>query len=807
MATLKQKLVNFVAGIYLKRTGSALSQEELAGAIESDVTEQRASLLRRAAAEGAVLLENDGTLPLPGRVAVFGRAQVDTFYTGYGSGGNVLTPYRVNILNGLRASGVGVCEELAAVYERYAEEHKLDYGGWGQWPRSVPEMPLRDDLVRAAREQTESAVVVIGRAAGEDLDHALERGSFYLTGEELRVLTIVTDVFPQVTVVLNVGSVIDLSWVKDFKIGALLLAYQGGMETGNAVADILTGKVNPCGKLTDTIARRYRDYPTAGHYGNPAYNDYAEDIYLGYRYFETMAKEDVLYPFGYGKSYTSFEIAVEYTNGRVRFRVKNTGYRAGREVVQVYVQKPQSGLGNPARELIGFQKTGLIPAGGEEHGEIILPDRAFASYDESKISYIMAAGEYFIYAGTDVRSAARIGSFTLSQDRVVQTVSSQCTPRTALTVRAADGNAVAYAARGKQYLRTEIEGQLPKPLPESTDKNCTFHDVLKGKVALDTFVARLDNEDLEALAYGAGKMNSPLGAEGNAGVLGGVTESLREKGVPALTATDGPSGIRLKKRSSLLPSATLLASTFDPALVQEVYAGVGEEMKARGSNILLAPALNLHRNPLCGRNFEYYSEDPFLTGKIAAAAVRGVQSAGVSACPKHFACNNQELNRTKNDSRLTERALRELYLYGFELCVKEGAPHFIMTSYNKINGVYSYYNFELVRGILRGEWGFEGCVMTDWWTKSGKSAEFPKIKNNALRVRAGVNVLMPGGGYIGKGKQHGGLLKGLDQPEKLTLGELQRNAREVLKALLMTTGWHVKAEDEAAAKETEAPKE
>ena len=796
MATIRQKLVNKAAGIYFKKIGLVPTEEELANGLEGETTAKTSALLRRAAAESAVLLENDGTLPLTsGKVALFGRAQIDTFFTGYGSGGNVLTPYRVNILDGIRASGLGVCEDLAKTYEDYCKTHKLNYSGWGEWPHAAPEMPLYDALVRAAREETDTAVVVIGRAAGEDSDIELRRGSYYLSGEERRMLTIVTDIFPRVTVVLNIGNIMDLGWMKEYDLSAVLLAYQGGMEAGNAVADVITGKVNPCGKLADTVAARYRDYPSASKFGNPAVTEYMEDIYVGYRHFETFAPDSVLYPFGYGKSYTTFALAAEYTNGRVRYRVRNTGRLAGREVIQLYVQKPQNGFGNPARELIAFHKTALLPPGGEERGEFVISDRAFSSYQEEQISYIMSAGEYGIYVGTDVRSAERIGTFTLAKDRVTEALSSQCTPRTALTVRTGEGGFVTYASRQKQYLRTEIEGQLPALLPKSKDKSCTFNDVLDGKASLKSFVAHLEADDLEALAYGALRMNSPLGTPGNAGVLGGVTTSLMDKGVPPLTAADGPSGIRLKKRCSLLPSGALLACSFDPELVQEVYAALGEEMRDRGVHILLGPALNIHRNPLCGRNFEYYSDDPFLTGKIAAAAVRGLQSASVSACPKHFACNNQETGRAKNDSRVTERALREIYLYGFELCVKEGQPHFLMTSYNKINGVWSYYNYELVRGILRKEWGFDGCVMTDWWTKSGKSTEFPKLKNNALRVRAGVNVLMPGGGFLGKKKHHGGLLSGLDEPGRLTLAELQQNACEVLSALVKNGARIVPAEE------------
>ncbi len=303
---------------------------------------------------------------------------------------------------------------------------------------------------------------------------------------------------------------------------------------------------------------------------------------------------------------------------------------------------------------------------------------------------------------------------------------------------------------------------------------------------MSDFVAQLTPVELEAISRGDYVMNSPLGAAGNAGVFGGVLPSLRKLGVPPVTVTDGPSGIRLKTSSSLIPIGTLLACTFDTALVEAVYAALGAEMRERRTDVLLAPAMNIHRNPLCGRNFEYFSEDPFLTGKIAAAAVRGVQSAGVAACPKHFACNNQELNRNHNDSRVSERALREIYLAGFEICVKEAKPQCIMTSYNKINGVWSHYNYELVHGILREEWGFKGFVMTDWWMQSAKSPEFCKLKRNAYRVRAGVNLLMPGGGYLGRRKPDGTLLSSFGAEDGITLGVLQRNAEEILNFILQS---------------------
>ncbi len=753
-AKFQQRCKNFAAKLYFSISGSALKQgENLSSDGENNTSPAMSETLRRAAREGAVLLKNRNTLPISGKFALFGRGQTDTFYTGYGSGGDVIKPYRVSILQGLERGGAALVEPVKEAYLKFSEQHPVSHGCWGNWPRYFPEMPLSSELVEAARAETETAVVVLGRAAGEDRENELKAGSFYLTEEEKAMLARVTAAFPRVAVVLNIGSVIDLSFLEEYNISAALLLWQGGMEAGNACADLLLGKANPCGKLADTVARAYSAYPSSQNFGNAAYNDYAEDIFVGYRHFETRAKGDVRFPFGFGLSYTTFAISANYGNGVVKFCVKNTGERAGREVVQVYAEKPAAAHA-PARELVGFFKTKELAPAEEEQGEIVLDDRAFSVYAEG-CGFVQFGGTYRLYVGADVRSAEEIASFEL-QERIAEHASP-----------------LSYAVK--------IPPELAK-----TAKHCAFSDVAAGKATLTEFVASLSDRELEALAYGAMKMDSPLGASGNAGVMGGTTAELRARGVPPVTMTDGPSGIRLKTSSSLLPIATLLACTFDPALVEEVYRGVGEEMRARGSHVLLAPAMNMHRDPLCGRNFEYYSEDPLLSGKIAAAAVRGLQNAGVSACPKHFACNNQEFNRSHNDSRVSERALREIYLRGFEICVKEARPHFLMTSYNKINGVYAHYNAALVNGILRGEWGFEGCVITDWWMQKGSCPEAGKRKNNAARVYAGVNVLMPGGGYLGKKYQHGGLLKKLNKKGHLTRGELQKNACEILGAILKT---------------------
>ena len=789
---------------------SGLSQEETArAAAEKTITPGMPEILRRAAAEGAVLLKNNGVLPLENNetLALFGRVQSEWFYTGYGSGGDVNKPYAVNLIEGIRGcSALQLYEPLAKLYSDWSEKNPIDHGFWGHWPRFYPEMPLSREVAADAAAKADCAVVTIGRSSGEDRENALEKGSFYLTDDERKLLETVTEVFEKTVVLLNVGSIMDLSWLHDFgdKIGAVLLVWQGGMESGNAVADLLCGAVCPSGKLTDTIARQYADYPSADDFGAAEFNNYTEDIFVGYRWFETFKPETVLYPFGYGLSYTDFSVQFsalkEENDGfALSCTVTNTGKKySGKTVVQVYVEPPCGALGTPARVLCGFQKTKLLAPGETQTLTVSIPKTRLASYDESgetgyTSAYVLQAGTYSFCLGENVRDAVRVAETDFEKTELLEQLEQAAAPVNAVTVcKAKEENGARVLSREPVYLsKVDLKQRILDTLPEAVemtgDRGIKLRDVRDGKTTMDDFVAQLDLTELEAISRGAYIMNSPLGVPGNAGVYGGVLPSLRAKGVPPVTTTDGPSGIRLYSCCSLLPIGTLLACTFDEALVEEVYKAVGAEMREKGTDVLLGPGINIHRNPLCGRNFEYYSEDPLVTGKIAAAAVRGLQSNGVSACPKHFACNNQEFRRSTNDSRLSERALREIYLKGFEICVKEAAPQNIMTSYNKINGVHGHYQYELCTTILRGEWHYDGCVMTDWWMRSQKSPEFPKLKDNAYRVRAQVDVLMPGGKRVGKQKPDKTLLKTYGKKDGITLGEMQRTAKNVLRFCMQST--------------------
>ncbi len=794
---LKMKLFSQIG-----KVANRLSQTGQAPLDDADrtVTEGMPALLREIGAEGTVLLRNDGVLPFARdeALAVFGRVQRDWFFTGYGSGGDVHAPYTVNLMEGLTAAGATIDTPLAQAYEEWCAKNPVEAGFWGHWPHSHPEMPVDDALLAEVAGRCKAAVVVLGRSAGEDSENSDTPGVYRLTDEETDLLTRIGKTFEKVCVVLNVCSLPDLAWEKDLLRGkaALLIAWQGGMESGNVLADVLLGDSEPSGRLPDTAAISYAVCPTAGHFGNKDANEYTEDVYVGYRYFETFAKDAVLFPFGAGFGYTTFtrevtRFSATHEQVEVAVTVTNTGDRAGKEVLQLYCEAPYDRMGKPARVLCAFYKTRCLAPGESEDVVLTATAETYATYDDAgktgrRSAWVLERGVYRYYLGGSVRDAVKAGEVALDGTLVVKMlkeVGAPATPFKRLINKAGEKDYELTPPK-TENLRDKILSALPPTTPSAGDKGLKLDDVAAEKATLKAFVAQLSTDELEAISRGDYTMNSPLGAAGNAGAFGGVLPSLREKGIEPITTTDGPSGIRLASYCSLLPIGQLLASTWNPELVERLYALVGQEMVKKGTDVLLGPGMNIHRDPLCGRNFEYFSEDPFLCGKTAAAFVRGVQSAGKAACPKHFACNSQETNRCKTDSIVSERALREIYLKGFEICVKEAKPLCLMTSYNKVNGVWSHYNFDLVERILRGEWGFDGVVMTDWWMQSAKSPEFPTLCDNAYRVRAGVDVLMPGGPRTGKRKPDGTLTKTLGKPDGITRGELQRTAERVCQLVL-----------------------
>ncbi len=776
---------------------------------EKSVSPRFAELARAAAAEGTVLLKNDGVLPLnpDNEIAVFGRCQADYFYVGYGSGGDVNAPYKVNLIDGLRNYGFKLNEELVEIYRRWSGKfaNAKDDGWWGAWPMCYPEMPLTKAVAEKAAATAKTAVVVIGRAAGEDRENKLKQGSYYLTDKEIAMLGAVTSAFEKTVVLMDCGNIMDMAWTEVFgdKLSAVVWCWQGGMESGNAVAEVLCGKVNPCGKLTSTIAKAYEDYPSADFFGGTEFNNYTEDIYVGYRYFDTFAPDRVLYPFGFGLSYTDFEVtplSFERKDGGVTVTVKvtNVGKSAGKEVVELYVHAPCGKLGKADKVLVGFDKTPLLKAGENAHITITVSDYLLSSFDDCgktgyRNAYVLEKGKYDFFVGGNPLALLEAGGFELTDTILIQQLEEICgvkEPFERLTAAEKSGKTVKAfepVALRAYDLKQRIIDALPREIPVTGDKGIKLADVLHGTAMMDDFIAQLNDEELERLTRGAGYMNSELGTPGNGGAFGGVYQSLRDKGVPPIITTDGPSGIRLRRYCSLLACGTALACTWNRELLTELGELFAEEMLRFGSDVILGPGMNIHRNPLCGRNFEYFSEDPLVSGRIAAALVRGIQSKGVSACIKHFACNNQETRRNNTDSRVSQRALREIYLKGFELCVKEAAPLNIMTSYNRINGVWSHYNYDLAETALRKEWGYRGNIMTDWWMRSSNSPEFPKLKDHAYRVRAGVDLMMPGNTshslnvYVDDGT----LRATLGEKDGITRGELQRCARHVLENCLI----------------------
>lgn len=801
----KHKIDKFVSTLSERISSGGVSQLEVKAEGERDIFGNMPALARKAAAEGIVLLKNNNALPykLDTKISVFGRCQLDYFYVGYGSGGDVNAPYFVNVIDGIKNAGGHVNEWLLEYYKDFTKNNPAPHGFWGHWPMNFEEPSLDDKMIERASEESDVALVVIGRAAGEDRENTLTKGSYYLTDEERTLLDNVCNHFSNVTVLLDCGNIIDMQWALDYeeRLRGIIYAWQGGMESGNAIADVLFGRVNPSGRLTDTVAVRYEDYPSAMHFGNKLFNTYVEDIFVGYRYFETFSKEKALFPFGYGLSYTNFDIEVldfkaDNDKIKVEVRVTNIGDVAGKEVVELYANVPQGKLSKPVMSLVAFDKTINLEPQKSQKIALEVPVYLLASFDDTgatghKYSYILEKGEYKFFIGENVRDVDEAGSFELKEDRVLEELEAVCAPKEYMD------RIVAFKVNGsfipkkvalkpeKPYLRKRILNNLPKEIGHVVH-NYNFSQVKSGEISVEKFVSSLTNQELEALTRGEGGMDSSYGVAGNAGAFGGIIPELNKKGVPAVITTDGPAGIRIRKYTSLLPCGTALASTFNTRLVEELCSEMGKELKNAGSNVLLAPGMNIHRNPLCGRNFEYFSEDPLLTGKMAAAFVRGIQSSGGSACPKHFACNNQESSRTINNSIVSQRALREIYLKGFEICVKEAKPLNIMTSYNKINGVWSHYNYDLATTVLRKEWGFDGCVMTDWWMKHSQSHEFPNLRDNAYRVRSQVDVYMPGSfkRTEKKYKPDNSLLETIGLKNGITRGELERSAINVLNMIL-----------------------
>ncbi len=745
-------------------------------------SEEHILLSRTAAEEGMVLLKNENhLLPLTpgGKVCLFGKGTFD-YVKGGGGSGDVHCKYIRNLYDAIIHTGdAEICQPLAEYYRQDVEHQYAN----GAAPGMTVEPELPAELVTQAREFCDTAIISISRFSGEGWDRSsveynaeynpwpdetsmpqragviFPDGDFYLTAAEKTMISQVTAAFPKVIILLNVGGMVDTSWIKgDTAIGAALLAWQGGMEGGLAAANILFGRVNPSGKLPDTFAARLEDYPSTEHFhDSPDYVDYTEDIYVGYRYFETIPgmQDAIVYPFGYGLSYTDFDITVrnaQLKDGTIHVNVcvRNAGSVPGKEVVQIYCSAPQGKLGKAQYHLAAFQKTALLAPGEEQLLTLAFTRDSLASYDDTgavvKSAYVLEQGVYRFYIGGGLHDLTPMEfTMVLDQDEVTRQLSKQMAP-TSLTKRLrADGS---YEMLPVSPALDKDACIFEKMVPGTEEATCPglrgydryimvnpysgrpLMDVVKGEISLDEFLAQLSDEDLIHL----------LGGQSNTTVANtfGIG-NLPKYGVPNVMTADGPAGVRINPvtgiRTTAWPCGTLLASTWNTDIVAQVGAAAGAELKENNLAIWLAPALNIHRSPLCGRNFEYYSEDPLLAGRIASAMIQGIQGNGVAACPKHFACNNKETNRKHSDSRVSERAIREIYLKAFEIAITTADPWVLMSSYNVINGRRASEARELLENILRDEWGYNGIVVTDWWTRGEHYKEI--LAGNDVKMGAG----------------------------------------------------------------------
>ncbi len=765
---------------------------------------------REVIAEGCVLLRNHGqALPLEAgcRIAVFGRTQMNDYKSGLGSGGLVNTRYVTGVFAALKDLGIySMDEAVRQAYEAWTAEHPFDMGdGWSNHPWYQQEMPLEESFVLEAAQRNDAAVILLGRTAGEDRDNADEPGSWQLADGEKAMLDVVCRSFSRTIVLLNTGNIIDMNWVETYQPSAVMYVWQGGQEHGSGVAQVLCGRVNPSGRLTDTIAAHVADYPSAEGFGDPDRAVYAEDIYVGYRYFETFARDKVLYPFGYGLSYTTFShrplsLSWDGRQAVLRHRVENTGSVAGREVAQVYVQPPQGALGKPERVLCAFAKTGVLAPGESVELELTIPAQRMASYDDGgaagrRSCYVLEAGEYCFFAGKNVRRAEAAGSFTLTDTQAVLQLEEACAPVEAFRRfhRAPDGSLTMEDAP----LRTEDPAhrrfeRLPQSLPPVAEGSWKLADVAQGRCTLEAFVGQFSDDDLCAIVRGEG-MSSPRVTPGTAGAIGGVTQRLTDLfGLPTACCADGPSGIRMDcgNKAFSLPNGASQASTWNEALLEELYQMEGMEMRMYQVDALLGPGINIHRHPLNGRNFEYFSEDPLVTGKMAAAQLRGLAHSGVTGTIKHYACNNQEKRRTRVNAVVSERALREIYLKGFEIAVREGGAYTLMTSYNPLNGCWTASHYDLNTTILRGEWDFDGIVMTDWWAMGSEEDGEPSTTKVASMVRAQNDLFMVtncAGENSGEDDSAESLRLG-----KVTRAEYQRSAMNICRYLMRTPAFQRK---------------
>ena len=784
--------------------------------------------VRRIAGECMVLLENDGILPLSGprKVALYGNGARATVKGGTGSG-EVNSRYSVSVEQGLEEAGFEVttkawlAEQDRVIQEEFGAymtdvHQRAEAMGIPDFFVMFNEHFIPKALAPFQKAEGDIAIYVLGRNSGEGSDRYAEEGDYELTQAEAALLTALGQNYEKVILLLNVGGVINAAALKAIPgISAMLLISQSGNMGGHIVADVLLGKSIPSGRLTDTWAVRYADYPSSATFShnNGNWNDeyYSDGIFVGYRYFDTF-NVTPLYPFGYGLNYTTFTMetlgaSADEKRVSVTVKVTNTGAYPGREVVQVYGSAPRAGLEKPMQVLCGFGKTRLLQPGQSQELKVSFELTNLESYDPAKAAYVLEAGEYVIRVGVNSRDTHVAALLRL--DETVQTkkvrnicpldeefeeiscAGVQCWKPAAEDAEKAAAPVFAISAAKVPTVTIEYAGE-PEPFaPAGTDHVITLEEVRDGKYTMEQLVSQLTVEEMAEWCVGSARDNeNVIGAASKAvpGAAGETSLALAYRGVRDMVNADGPAGLRLiphfrtNAEGKLLPGgsaiggmaedfapkqegdvdyyqyctaipiAWLLASSWDLELIEKCGDIVGAEMETFGVRIWLAPGMNIHRNPLCGRNFEYYSEDPLLSGLCAAADVRGVQKhPGVGTSIKHYFANNQEDNRMYCNAHIKERAIREIYLRNFGVCIQASQPMTIMTSYNLINGVHGANCYDSITCYAREECGFQGYVMTDWFTSnatvSGAMAKpNPKYPcaSSPLCIYAGNDVQMPG---------------------------------------------------------------
>ena len=777
---------------------------------------KHAKELEEIASECTLFLRRDNSFPYKGftKVALFGNGARQTVKGGTGSG-NVNVHHFVKIEEAFENAGIEVVsKKWLNEYDEFQRQRKPAFIERNKKEAKENNTPAVVYSIGRIMEEGEYdfnldydadfAIYVLSRNAGEGQDRRPVKGDLYLTDTEIRTIKYLNEHYQKFLLVLNTPSVLDISPILD--INNILLLSQLGTVTSTTLIDIIRGDKYPSGKLTTTWAKM-EDYPYYNEFGNRDDANYKEGIYVGYRYFIT---EDVspMFEFGYGLSYTTFKIKTKkITNNKdeltVVVNVKNTGDYAGKEVVQLYLRKPCETLDNPQQILVQFAKTDELRP--KEDSDLTLSFKLsdFASFDDSKSEYIIQQGMYYLSVGNSCINIEEVCSIEI-KDRIVikkvNKIDSQI-----------DFKEEAVCRKDRTEKLSKNIVLSPEDFVKEEIKYCHY------KVDIDPFVNELSNKDLILMSCGdiKGTLQSIIG-ESCTSVCGGAGETcIKIKNLPSLAMVDGPAGLRITKEyicskgknyqlsvdhfwedikyylpkivhsfidhekhrrrkgdiyfqyTTAIPIATALAQSFNRDVLTVCGNIVREEMEIYGADLWLAPALNIHRNILCGRNFEYYSEDPFLSAECATAITKAVQQnphKGVTL--KHLFCNNQETNRSNNSSNISERAFREIYLFGFARTIKEANPVALMMSYNLINGIHASEHYELMNDVIRCELGYEGLLMTDWITTKtmyNKGSIYP-CTYASKNIKNGMNLCMPGGPSDIK-----------DIKKSLRKGELTRN--------------------------------